>query len=278
MERGMTMKSLTLLLCGLVFALAVAGQAQEAPRFLQPTAESFSDEEIALLGRGVEELDALLATQPWGSLMEHSERGWGSEQFARYTAGVLQSLGYRVTVVGRETADDETRIWLAVTVDLPTRAAWVPVDATPPEGEIQTVLGRIPWEVEPSAWPSPFAADMMSYDFVLPANVNEPPIAKIDRARRSGHEPGDSVWLSAFASVDPDGGIVLYVWDFGDGESLVSPNARVRHRFTDSGAYSVRLTVVDDSGSHASSEPTEITVVRYEEPDDPPSSGGCGCG
>jgi hypothetical protein len=273
----MLMKSLTLLLCGLLFALAAS--AQEAPRFLQPTAESFSDEEIALLGRAVEELDALLATHPWGSQMEYSERGWGSEQYARYSAGILQSLGYRVTLVGRETADGTPHIWLAVAVDLPTRIAWVPVDATPPKGEVQTALGRIPWEAEPSsAWPSPFAADLMSYDIVLPIGANEPPIAKIDRVRSSGHEPGDSVWLSAFASVDPDGGIVLYVWDFGDGESLVSTTARVRHRFTDSGTYSVRLTVVDDSGSRASSEPAEIAVVRYEEPNDAPSSGGCGCG
>jgi hypothetical protein len=272
----MLMKSLTLLLCGLLFALAAS--AQEAPRFLQPSAEFFSDEEIALLGQAVEELDALLATLPWGSQMEHSERGWGSEQFARYTAGVLQSLGYRVTVVGRET-DDETGIWLAVAVDLPTRTAWVPVDATPPEGEVQSVLGRIPWEGEPSsAWPSPFAADMMSYDFVLPIGENDPPIAKIDRTRRIAHEPGDSIWLSAFASVDPDGGIVLYVWDFGDGESLVSTTARVRHRFVESGVYSVRLTVIDDSGSHAPSEPTEITVVKPEESDSRRPASGCGCG
>jgi hypothetical protein len=272
----MLMKSLTLLLCGLLFALAAS--AQEAPRFLQPTAEFFSNEEIALLGRAVEELDHLLATQPWASRMEHSERGWGSEQFARYTAGVLQSLGYRMTVVGSETADGATHIWLAVAVDLPTRTAWVPVDATPSEGEVQSVLGRIPWEAEPSSWPSPFDADLMSYDFALPTGANEPPIATIDRTRRIAHEPGDSVWLSAFASVDPDGGIVLYVWDFGDGESLVSTTARVRHRFMDSGAYFVRLTVVDNSGSHAPSEPTEITVVQYEEPDDSPPSGGCGCG
>ena len=270
------MRLLAHLLCTLLLALAAAVQAQEAPRFLQPTAESFSDEEIALLGRAVEELDELLTAHPWGSRMEHSERGWESEQFARYSAGVLQSLGYRVALVGRETTDGEVQIWLAVAIDLPTRAVWVPVDATPPEGEVQTVLGRIAWEVEPSAWPSPFAARMVLYDFVLPIGENDPPVAKIDRTRRIAHEPGDSVWLSAFTSVDPDGGIVLYAWDFGDGESLVSTTARVRHRFAESGAYSVRLTVVDDSGSHASSEPTEITIARVKAEDKAPS-GGCGC-
>ena len=109
------MRVLTLVLCGFLFGLAASAQAQEAPRFLQPTAEFFSDEEIALLERAVEELDALLATHPWGSRMEHSERGWGSEQFARYSAGVLQSLGYRVTLVGRETADGAPPISQALT-------------------------------------------------------------------------------------------------------------------------------------------------------------------
>jgi len=270
------MRSVALLLCALLFAFATAAQAQEAPRFLQPTVEFFSDEEIALLERAVEELDELLATHPWGSRMEHSERGWKREQFARYSAGILRSLGYRVTLVGRDTTDGEAQIWLAVAVDLPTRIAWVPVDAIPSEGEVQTVLGRIAWEVEPSGWPSPFAASMVTYDFVLPIGANDPPVAKIDRTRRIAHEPGDSVWLSAFTSVDPDGGIVLYVWNFGDGESLVSTTARVRHRFAEPGAYSVRLTVVDGSGSPAASEPTEIIVAKPEEPDSRPS-GGCGC-
>jgi len=272
---GRQLKPLVLLVCVFVFALATT--AQDAPNFLQPTSEFFSDEEIAQLGHAVEELRAQLDTHPWGSRMEHGAKGWGSEQFSRYSAGVLRSLGYRVIVVGRETAGGKIETWLAVEVDLSSRSGWVPVDATPLEGEVQAVLGRIAWEVEAAAWPSSFAARAMTFDFVLPIGANETPIAEIDHLRVSGHEPADSVWISAFASVDPDGGIILYVWDFGDGESLVSTTARVKHRFGDAGSYFVRLTVVDDSGSHAVSEPAEIAIVEVERPDTGPS-GGCGCG
>lgn len=277
-EQARTIRRLYLVLCVVLFVFGATAHAQDAPRFLQPTLEVFTSEEISLLGRAVEELDAALVSCPWASRMQHDDRGWNSEQFSRYGAGVLRSLGYRVVLVGREATNTQARVWLALAIDLPARTAWIPVDATPPEGDIQTVIGRILWEAEqPLAWPSRFAADTIRYDIVLPIGANVLPIARIDRIQGKAGEPGELVWLSAKTSVDPDGDIVLYVWDFGDGESLVTTTARTQHRYTESGAYSVRLIVVDNFGGHAASEPTEVVMVEPEEPPTRPT-GGCNCG
>lgn len=54
--------------------------------------------------------------------------------------------------------------------------------------------------------------------------------------------------FDASASSDPDGTIVDYIWDFGDGTS--DEGILVQHQYTLGGGrwYTVRLTVIDDDG------------------------------
>ena len=56
--------------------------------------------------------------------------------------------------------------------------------------------------------------------------------------------------FSAAGSVDVDGQIVAYTWDFGDGTG--SSEAAPKHTYRTSGKYLVRLTVTDDDGASAS--------------------------
>lgn len=49
-------------------------------------------------------------------------------------------------------------------------------------------------------------------------------------------------------SNDPDGEIVRYDWDFGDGETSVNGGVSVQHRYDIPGDYTVRLDVFDDLG------------------------------
>ncbi len=56
------------------------------------------------------------------------------------------------------------------------------------------------------------------------------------------------VTFDAAGSRDPDGQVVEYHWDFGDGESRVVRDPQVTHAFRETGEYTVTLTVVDDSG------------------------------
>jgi len=89
-----------------------------------------------------------------------------------------------------------------------------------------------------------------------PPPPNKPPVAEIDADKTEGTAPLE-VTFDAEASEDPDGEIVSYNWEFGDGES--ASGKEVTHEFTEPGEYEVTLTVVDDrDGTSSSTE--EITV------------------
>ncbi|MBN2001109.1 PKD domain-containing protein [candidate division KSB1 bacterium] len=74
-------------------------------------------------------------------------------------------------------------------------------------------------------------------------------------------KPDEFIRFSSNGSSDPDGSIASYLWDFGDGET--SSTANPRHRYTRTGLYEVRLTVIDNDGLSA----TAVTsaVIRDEE-------------
>ena len=60
---------------------------------------------------------------------------------------------------------------------------------------------------------------------------------------------GVPIAFSSAGSSDPDGTIVAYSWNFGDG--TVSANANPSHAYTVAGAYTVTLTVTDNDGRTA---------------------------
>lgn len=63
-------------------------------------------------------------------------------------------------------------------------------------------------------------------------------------------------------STDPDGSIVAWNWNFGDGTSSSEQNPS--HSFTQTGSYSVLLTVTDNGGSTSSI--TKNIIIGDEEP------------
>ena len=69
--------------------------------------------------------------------------------------------------------------------------------------------------------------------------------------------------FDAGGSSDPDGTIVSYDWQFGDGAT--GAGATAEHDFTAAGSYSVSLTVVDDLGASDSFAQT-VTVEPANQP------------
>ena len=64
----------------------------------------------------------------------------------------------------------------------------------------------------------------------------------------------DGLWCSfSDASVDGDGQVVSWTWDFGDGstQSFAEAPASPTHAYTEPGSFDVRLTVTDDDGASA---------------------------
>src|SRR5439155_1370020 len=72
-----------------------------------------------------------------------------------------------------------------------------------------------------------------------------------------------SVNFNGTTSFDPDGTIVGYAWDYGDGST--GSGATPAHGYSIAGMYAVKLNVTDNSGSTSSATPG-ITVI-----DSPPA-------
>lgn len=77
---------------------------------------------------------------------------------------------------------------------------------------------------------------------------NAPPVADFSFSPLTV-ETGDTVSFDASASFDPDGTIVRYDWDFGDGTVLNNGGAMPSHSYSTEEVFQVELTVTDDDGA-----------------------------
>jgi PKD repeat protein len=88
---------------------------------------------------------------------------------------------------------------------------------------------------------------------------NEPPVAAAGTDRTVKLK--EIVRFDGSGSLDPDGNITAFRWDFGDGGQ--SPDEQPLHTFHDPGIYEVRLVVTDDAEEAATAETTvRITVTE----------------
>ena len=89
---------------------------------------------------------------------------------------------------------------------------------------------------------------------------NKPPIAKFSFSPKTGLYPL-KVSFDGSASHDPDGRIVDYTWNFGDGKNAKGKTAE--HTFTQKGTYNVRLIVTDNDGATGSAFGTVEVLGIY---------------
>lgn len=147
---------------------------------------------------------------------------------------------------------------------------------TPPAGvtvrsnSSQTGSGRVTVLLADSAASVPLgsygtktatAASAGTSSTIWTLTVGPPPPPNIDpEAVLDASCIGLNCSLSGAGSVDPDGGIVSYDWDFGDGETRRTTTPGVDHAYPEGGSYSATLTVTDDRGGSA----TTSFVVTVE--------------
>ncbi|HEY3446373.1 MAG TPA: PKD domain-containing protein [Myxococcales bacterium] len=92
------------------------------------------------------------------------------------------------------------------------------------------------------------ATAQASCDVAITVAVNQPPVAKLT-CPASGTQ-GAALTLDASQSSDPDGSVVLYAFDFGDGTAPASGAATsVQHAYASRGSFTATLTVTDDKGA-----------------------------
>ncbi|MFN8125471.1 MAG: PKD domain-containing protein [Candidatus Nanopelagicales bacterium] len=96
---------------------------------------------------------------------------------------------------------------------------------------------------------------------VTAVKPNEPP-----RAAFTTDSKDLKVSVDAGASSDPDGSVISYAWDFGDGSNAAGMT--VAHTYATPGVYDVRLVVTDDRGATDSAS-APVTAVK---PNDPPKA------
>jgi len=77
----------------------------------------------------------------------------------------------------------------------------------------------------------------------------------------SAPKVGTTVTFNASASYDPDGSIISYEWNFGDGAT--DSGEIVTHTYTDPGTYTVTLTVTDNEDATDTSSLTVSPAPTY---------------
>jgi DNA-binding beta-propeller fold protein YncE len=92
---------------------------------------------------------------------------------------------------------------------------------------------------------------------------NQAPMASFDAAPGSA---GSATQFDASGAADPDGTIVRYDWDFGDGTVLRDGGPSPQHVFTAPGTYTVTLVVTDNEGASTTTIFTGGTALGNGEP------------
>jgi len=123
--------------------------------------------------------------------------------------------------------------------------------------------GQILVDLSPGEYNS-VAPDMGAFESeYIGGGNNQPPTAVASATPNSGNAPL-VVQFSSNGSNDPDGTIVAYAWDFGDGNT--SNEANPAHTYVAVGTYSTVMTVTDDQGAIASTSLTiEVTQTSQNE-------------
>ena len=149
-------------------------------------------------------------------------------------------------------AGTETLYAFAATSRLPnfptSFGSGFPVLSYDPAGFRNSVRQTMQTQLPAGEW----AEDTLSFTVTQPA-PNQPPVAAFTYSPTSP-QVGQAVHFDASSSHDPDGSIVSYSWNFGDGHTAAGVS--VAHSYSHAGSYTVRLTVRDDDGASATKTKT----------------------
>ena len=94
--------------------------------------------------------------------------------------------------------------------------------------------------------------------FGVVVSPNQAPVASFEAVAGSA---GSATQFDASGAADPDGAIVRYDWDFGDGTVLRDGGPSPQHVFTAPGTYTVTLVVTDNEGASTTTIFTGGTVL-----------------
>jgi hypothetical protein len=266
-------KRTILLACASVLSFAVFCLAAD-PAVIQPNSSEWSAAEQTQLATAIATLEPLLANVRLGSQLTLGSWGWTSQEFSRFCAWTLADRGYSVILATSASWGGQTHTWVLVGVSLGGRTAWIPVEATPSTGMIQTTLGKIPFQSR-----TPMYYDDRYVAFTSSSGLphNSAPVARIESSTRSVGD-SDLVTLSAHGATDPDGHLSIYVWcverllcEATTSWSYALPRAA-------QGELLIQLTVIDNLGRPGRTEIILQSNGEAESASEERPKSDCGCG
>jgi hypothetical protein len=255
--------------------VSIATVSCVAAPVLMPNDPSLSVEQRAALLRAADEIGRLLDNPLYASQRSLGADGWTHAQFAAYTAGWLSTHGYRVLLAANPSASGTPDTWGLVEIDVGGNAVYIPVNASPAPGQLQMVLGVVPLVS------GVFDTAYTTFGQTTPLPGNTPPIAAISAGVQLRALEQTVYVFDGHGSFDPEGSVVLYVWDFGGGETLAMPTPTATHTYRKAGPHTVKLTVLDGLGGMGSTtisinvQVASVVTGELEPPALPPD---CGCG
>ena len=249
---------LAVVLCGTVFGAV----GQTPPQLVQPDQAGYTASQRTVLDRAIVELKRVLSDPDLASKRGLGQNGWTLLDFAAFTAGSLERLGYQTAIVRLDRGTTGERVWVLAGFEVLGTVVWVPVEPLSNPTRRQAVLGTV---AEANSTRLMFDPQYLTYDEVVELPPNVPPVAIIRPPGRVLEQ--QSTALFGHTSSDPDGEIVLYTWSFPETEPQTTIASSIWHTFPAVGTYVVELTVTDSRGAQAS---TTLTIEAVEEND-------CGC-
>ncbi len=83
------------------------------------------------------------------------------------------------------------------------------------------------------------------YNFITAGTINQPPIASFTYSPQNP-VVSEEIIFDASSSTDPDGKIISYEWEFGDGNITNTTEKIITHSYSSANDYTMNLTVTDD--------------------------------
>ena len=247
-----------------IFELALASNGSEA--LMVQSQELSSGVETDLLGRFIQAdgtVSAMTNLTPWIGNQYRPRVAWDGTNFVivyqdqknRLADWTLDQLDARSDLFG-------IRLSPAGTVIDPQGFVFSasPTGETDPNIAAQNGVSLLTGSMVRND--SPYVNYRVKYD-LFGTGANQWPVAIAAANPTSGDIPLN-VSFSSSGSTDPDGSIVSYAWDFGDGATATQPNPS--HTYTVAGSYVATLTVTDNLGATT----TQTALVKATAPNQLP--------
>jgi len=159
---------------------------------------------------------------------------------------------YNETQIGKQTA-----LNLAPDTNANLTFYWNTTGVLPGIYTIQAVADTVPGEMD--------TADNTYIDDIV--EIKEHPVARAPVAlfsfSPSHPAPNTTVLFNATDSLDPDGSILIYSWDFGDGNTTSTSSSLVTHNYQEHGDFNVTLTIIDNDNYNDSTSQI-ITIYLHD--------------